>query len=48
MKEKGEKWLNLDVFANVELLGFSDGLGAGCKRKQGVRMTGLGPERSEV
>lgn len=38
-KEKGEQWLNLDVFANVELVGSSDELAAGCKRKQGVRMT---------
>lgn len=38
-KEKGEQWLNLDVFVNVELVGSSDGLAAGCKRKQGVRMT---------
>lgn len=24
MEEKGEEWLNLDVFVNVELMGFSD------------------------
>lgn len=35
MEEKGEEWLNLDVFVNVELMGFSDGWGTGCKRKQG-------------